>query len=400
MTNSINSLLHEVEKLVIARKGREREAQKRGEKFNVFEILGMQSNETRLHSAIIAELLNPEGNHGLGAEPLRTFVTEVCNDSLADFKCDNAKVFIEYNIGRVEADYDAGGRIDIVIKDGDGKAIIIENKIYAGDQPKQISRYNKFANDTFGKSNYQLFYLTLDGHSASEFSVQVSEDEDKLEEGHDYYALSYREDIIKWLNQCRSLAIDKPAVREVLGQYIQTLNKLTVNDMTKSEQEQLYKALANNIDATSEIFSLGTVDFTFYLIEEYILPKMKEWAKSKEGLSISVDNKSSKPSYWGIRFSEEHWKRKIRFEFETTPFKNLIIGVVGPKDIDSPENSLPGLMLHSEKWHYGYNFMPKFRNLTPNTFAQIKNGDVANYFVEEVDKLYQIIKENIDEYPM
>lgn len=93
--------------------------------FNVFEILGMQSNETRLHSALIAELLNPEGNHGLGAEPLRAFVAEVCNDSLADFKCDNAKVFIEYNIGRVEVDYDAGGRIDIVIKDGEGKAIII-----------------------------------------------------------------------------------------------------------------------------------------------------------------------------------------------------------------------------------------------------------------------------------
>lgn len=399
MTNSINSLLHEVEKLAIARKEREREAQKRGEKFNVFEILGMQSNETRLHSAIIAELLNPEGNHGLGAEPLRTFVTEVCNDSLADFKCDNAKVFIEYNIGRVEADYDVGGRIDIVIKDGEGKAIIIENKIYAGDQPKQISRYNKFANDTFGKSNYQLFYLTLDGHSASEFSEQGSEDEGKLKDGQDYYVLSYGENIVKWLNQCRSLAIDKPLVREVLGQYIQTLNKLTGNDMKKSEQEQLFKTLANNIDATSEIFSLGAVDFTFYLIDEYILPEMKEWAKCK-GLSISVDNKSSKPSYWGIGLSKENWQRIIRFEFQTTPFKDLIIGVVGSKDTNSPENHLPGLMKNSKKWHYGYNVMPKFKDLTPNTFAQIKNGDVANYFVEEVDKLYQIINENIDEYPM
>lgn len=35
MTNTINTLLHEVEKLAVARKEREREAQKRGEKFNV-----------------------------------------------------------------------------------------------------------------------------------------------------------------------------------------------------------------------------------------------------------------------------------------------------------------------------------------------------------------------------
>lgn len=399
MTNTINLLLHEVEKLAVARKERDREAQKRGEKFNVFEILGVQSNETRLHSALLAELLNPDGSHGLGAEPLRVFVAEMCNDSLADFKCDNAKVYVELSIGRVEADCEAGGRIDLLIKDRDGKAIIIENKIYAGDQPKQLYRYNKYANDAFGESNYQLFYLTLDGHSASELSVQVSEDEGKLEDGRDYYVLSYKEDIIKWLNQCRSLAIDKPLVREVLGQYIQTLNKLTGNDMTKSEQEQLYKTLANNIDATTEIFLLGAVDFTFYLIDEYILPEMKEWAKSNK-LSISVDNKSSKPSYWGIRFSKEHWKRYIRFEFQTTPFKNLILGVRGSKDIDSPEKPLPRLSNQSTLWWYGYYYMPKFGDLTPNTFASIKNGDVAKYFIEEVDKLYHTIEDNIREYPM
>lgn len=36
-----------------------READRRGENFNIFNILGVTSDETRTHSAFIAELLDP-----------------------------------------------------------------------------------------------------------------------------------------------------------------------------------------------------------------------------------------------------------------------------------------------------------------------------------------------------
>jgi len=36
-----------------------------GENFNIFKVLGLTSNEVRTHSAFIAELLNPDGSHGL-----------------------------------------------------------------------------------------------------------------------------------------------------------------------------------------------------------------------------------------------------------------------------------------------------------------------------------------------
>ena len=35
-----------------------------GENYNIFRILQMGSSEVRLHSAFIADLLNPKGNHG------------------------------------------------------------------------------------------------------------------------------------------------------------------------------------------------------------------------------------------------------------------------------------------------------------------------------------------------
>ena len=45
-----------------------------GENFNVFRILKLESSEVRMHSAFIAELLNPHGSHGQRDVFLKLFV--------------------------------------------------------------------------------------------------------------------------------------------------------------------------------------------------------------------------------------------------------------------------------------------------------------------------------------
>jgi hypothetical protein len=35
-----------------------------GESFNVFKLLKMETNEVKMHSAFIGDLLNPSGTHG------------------------------------------------------------------------------------------------------------------------------------------------------------------------------------------------------------------------------------------------------------------------------------------------------------------------------------------------
>ena len=47
---------------------------KNGDYFNVFNVLGLSSNETRTHSAFLAELLNPYGSHGMGDLFLKKFL--------------------------------------------------------------------------------------------------------------------------------------------------------------------------------------------------------------------------------------------------------------------------------------------------------------------------------------
>lgn len=208
------------------------ECYKNGDYFNIFSILGLSSNETRTHSAFLAELLDPNGSHGKGKLFLENFISSM---HLEDLHLDLNHVFIEVErvIGEIDETYDKGGRIDIIIVSGE-KAIIIENKIYAQDQYKQLVRYNNYAKETF--SDYRLLYLSLDKEEASPASTQSGNV--KLMPNVDYYPITYRDDIIRWLEQCNSDI--RPCcgdiVEKTVTQYINLLKELT-NTMEKDNED-------------------------------------------------------------------------------------------------------------------------------------------------------------------
>lgn len=125
-------LLSEIEKIVSKNETVKAERAKRGEFFNIFNVLKIGGNEVRLHSAFLAELLNPEGSHGLGNIFLVEFLKKLKVDN---FQTNGAKIWCEKYIGHISEDYTEGGRLDIIIEAGDKTScILIENKIYAGDQ--------------------------------------------------------------------------------------------------------------------------------------------------------------------------------------------------------------------------------------------------------------------------
>lgn len=116
---------------------REKEILK-GERFNVFSILGMESKENETHSAFLCELLNPSGSHFKGNLFLKLFL-----GTIGDFTIDvnTAQVMTEKHIGFKNNKEKTGGRVDIYIWDGRGNSICVENKIYASDQFAQLERY-------------------------------------------------------------------------------------------------------------------------------------------------------------------------------------------------------------------------------------------------------------------
>ena len=93
--------------------------------FNLFTVLRSSSDEVRLHSRFISEILNPSGSHGFGSVFLEEFLSTL---NIHSKITETVTVHSEYK------------NIDILIRCGKS-AIVIENKIHAGDQPQQLKRY-------------------------------------------------------------------------------------------------------------------------------------------------------------------------------------------------------------------------------------------------------------------
>ena len=256
------SLLHKVNQLVQEEKILKREKERRGENYNIFEVMHAQGDEVYTHSAIIASLLNPMWNHGCKSTFLKIFVDHL-KESLpnVDFSFDTdlekCLVDVEYYIGNVSSKKESGGRIDIIIQsEKRDKAIIIENKIYADDQEKQLYRYKNYAQTHY--KSYILLYLTLDGHVPSNDST--SGDMFSMKEGKDFFCIDYKSFIRDWLISCKEKAASSPVVRETITQYYNLILKLTNQDMESSTKEKLVDLLANK-DNFAAMFKIRSVHY-------------------------------------------------------------------------------------------------------------------------------------------
>ena len=267
-----------------------------GGRFNMFQICGVNHYENT-HSAIIAEFLNPNGTHGLKSKLLECFI-----ESLGEFF--TVKIF-NHEKSRVRTEHSTEqGRIDILLEDNQNKAIIIENKIYANDQPEQLKRYNRYAQNY--KNGYQILYLTLFGDNASEQSAQ----------GVSYLSISYKESIINWLEKCVAIASRYPIVRETIIQYINHLKQLTNQDMDVKNKEEITEVLSRieNLRASKVIFQNYNATYN-YIVGKYFNPKMEEFAKLN-GLEYHFEE--SEEFYVRFNFKNPNWKDNcwIRFTFE------------------------------------------------------------------------------------
>lgn len=277
--NNIENLKELLEKLSVeVRKDRENRLLKesKGEMYNVFNVLGLYSEEVRLHSRFLSNLLNPKGSHGLKDAFLIEFLKCL---NISDFQIEtkSCTAIFEYYIGPVTND--SGGRIDILVKNGN-KGIVIENKIYAADQDKQLIRYENFARKSLS-DGYKLLYLTLDGVCATEKSICKNDDEK-------YIRISYKKNIHDWLCQCIIIAERQPAVREVINQYLTLIKQLTNQRMETEAQKQVIKIATSSVDnlASALTISSSIKEIKRKVVEDFA-SKIKNELK-QDGLEIDA----------------------------------------------------------------------------------------------------------------
>jgi hypothetical protein len=213
-----------------------------GEKYNIFEILGVKNDELS-HSAIIGNLLNINGKHGqkdiflnLFLEEIKDkFIDESRNRIINNFDTENVILEIEKHVGKVNFDSNSGGRIDIILKDKNNNNIIIENKIYANDQYQQLLRYNEY------DKKAPILYLTLNGKEPMPDSKGV------LELGMEFICISYQTEIKNWLEKCIKEMVNKPFIRETLNQYLFTIDSLTNQIFSNKNKMEITKIIKENL---------------------------------------------------------------------------------------------------------------------------------------------------------
>ena len=297
MSNNIKELLSQLLPLHHAEQERLKKEKEEGKSFNVFSALDICSDEVRLHSRLLATLLNPKANHGLENEFLKSFLTalELPEDYITYCK----EQIVERPIGEVTET--TGGRIDIILEDR-GHAVIIENKIYASDQPNQLLRYHNYGVKTFGENNFKLVYLTLYGSDPSPYSLGG--------EHFEFIKLSYAQDILKLLEKLVKTKPQKP-VHRTIKDYITIIKQLTHQDMdTKYQQSIIEEAIKDdNIEVTSELLLLkeqiGDKLIKDHIIEPLISLGFKQRQDDNGALWKSLNSK--KNHFIVIKTDEGYW---------------------------------------------------------------------------------------------
>ena len=370
MSNNIKELLSQLLPLHHAEQERQKKEREEGKSFNVFSALNMCSDEVRLHSRLLATLLNPKANHGLENEFLKSFL--IALGLPEDYITYCKEQIVERPIGEViEA---TGGRIDIILEDR-GHAVIIENKIYAGDQPNQLLRYYNYGVKTFGENNFKLVYLTLYGNEPSPESLGG--------EDFELIKLSYAQDVLKLLKKLMKSKPQKP-VHSTIEDYITIIKQLTGQDMdTEYQQSIINEAIDEKyIDATLELLQL-TKQIGDALIEKYIIKKLIGFERHKD------DN----GALW--RDLNESYAIVIKTD-DRTYWRKVWIGISPKNGYEQPSKKLNCFTDEPTKnYPYGWSRISDNANNNlhnPAQYPAIKEEEVLRWIEKKISEIETCFK--------
>ena len=211
--------------------------------YNIFTLFHDFSDEVNLHSNFIASLLDPNGDHYKGDLFLKLFL-ETCGIDDLSIDTSRATVFKEFK------------HIDIYISDSK-KHIILENKVYAKDQPTQIARYI----DTIQKEGAKdedicVLYLHPDGklpdnQSFGDYHAKLLGENPSIK----FKVISYGKEILEWIDKCKNEVSNITDLNVFLSQYKDVIEMIydRYKRIDKMETANLVEIFKENYTAVSEI---------------------------------------------------------------------------------------------------------------------------------------------------
>ena len=236
--------------------------------FNIFSQLLNPYDEVNLHSKLIYSILND-------CKFKKEFMLSFLNTT-GIISSDNVSPS-DLKIIDVEREkYFPNGRMDLFfscwVRDKT-YVIIIENKIFVFVQYEQIDRYIEFANQCSADIR-KVFYLTLLGNAPSEDSAS-NLDQVNL--------ISYKNEILTWIENCIKISTRDPALREVLIQYSDLLEKITGKDVDYTMD------VMNFLLESPENFNMAN-SIQPAIIDAKTNLQMRFWTKLEESLDEMFKN--------------------------------------------------------------------------------------------------------------
>ncbi len=209
-------------------------------RFNTFNYL--RRDEYGM-SRIIADLLDPCGDHAQGDVFLRAFLERFWPGQSLSGTGDKPVVGLEVITHNQR-------RLDIQVKFNGGQTVLgIENKIrYAPDQENQVKDYLEHVRLEHLKANgsagsYLLIYLTPDGYEPSAYSMGVANDEKNtfLDEQREHLGMLGCRDLAEWLRDCVGLC-ESLRVQAFLNDLVRFIKTSILGESDMNEQALIVDA--------------------------------------------------------------------------------------------------------------------------------------------------------------
>ena len=310
--------------------------------YNIFTLFHGFSDEVNLHSNFIASLLDPNGDHYKGDLFLKLFL-ETCD--IDDFSIDTstATVFKEFK------------HIDIYISDGK-KHIILENKVYAKDQPTQIARYIKAIqkegvkeSDSVKDEDICVLYLHPDGklpddQSFGDYHAKLLGENPSIK----FKVISYGKEILSWIDKCKNEVSNITDLNVFLSQYKDVIEMIydrykRIDEMETAKFVEIFKEnytaasdIANNYQETRKKIIDGFFKNVKDILENDLKDKYSIELNSVAYRPIIIKNTTSQDEKWKKFYFTVEFQKSSTYSEPFVGFRKDDDKEVKVSDFDKP----------------------------------------------------------------
>jgi len=304
--------------------------------YNIFTLFHGFSDEVNLHSNFIASLLDPNGDHYKNDLFLKLFL-ETCG--IDDFSIDTSRatVFKEFK------------HIDIYISDGK-KHIILENKVYAKDQPTQIARYIKaIQNEGAKDEDICVLYLHPDGklpnnQSFGDYHTRLLGENPSIE----FKVISYGNEILKWIDRCKNEVSNITDLNVFLSQYKDVIEMIydrykRIDEMETAKFVEIFKEnytavseIANNYQETRKKIIDGFFKNVKDILENDLKDKYSIELNSVAYRPIIIKNTTSQDEKWKKFYFTVEFQKSSTYSEPLVGFRKDDDKEVKVSDFDKP----------------------------------------------------------------